>query len=221
MDQNPKKEIVIASIVAVVVAVATAITFLARQGQDKKPQQGDGVAEVKVAEVKNTKVSERKHLPPMKWPEENSDKARSSGGASKEQSGDSAEDAKAEEERREAEEEKKVEAFDSMTDKWMNVSAFKSIPARRREECLQRALNLVSDEHVLLLAGILFDNTVEKEYVELVFNDVLNRDESVKKLILPKIYKDPSHPCWADAAWILDVTGEIPKKPSATRRNQE
>lgn len=235
MDQNPKKEIVIASIVAVVVAVATAITFLARQGQDKKPQQGDGVAEVKVAEVKNTKVSERKHLPPMKWPEENSDKARSPGGASKEQSGDSAEDAKAEEERREAEEEKKVEAFDSMTDKWMNkeggevslkdmddfVSAFKSIPARRREECLQRALNLVSDEHVLLLAGILFDNTVEKEYVELVFNDVLNRDESVKKLILPKIYKDPSHPCWADTAWILDVTGEIPKKPSAIRRNQE
>lgn len=230
MDQNPKKEIVIASVVAVVVAVATAIVFFARQRPDQKPQQGVGVAE-----VKNDKVSGRKRLPPVKWPEERSAKGRSSVGTAQDSAEDPAGDEKAEEERREAEEEKRVEAFDSMTDKWMNkeggevsmkdmddfVAAFKSIPARRREECLQRALNLVSDEHVLLLAGILFDKSVEKEYVELVFNDVLNRDESVKKLILPKIYKDPSHPCWTDAAWILDVTGEIPKKPSTTRRNTE
>ena len=133
---------------------------------------------------------------------------------------------KSEEELREEEEEKKVEAFDSLTDKWMEkeggevtmkdmdsfVAAFKSVPDGRKDECLHRALNLVSDDHVLLLAGILFDKTVEKEYLELVFNDILNRDEDVKKLILPRIYKDKTHPCWADTAWILDVTGETPNK---------
>lgn len=133
---------------------------------------------------------------------------------------------KSEEELLEEEEEKKVDAFDSLTDKWMEkeggevtmkdmddfVAAFKAVPDDRKEECLHRALNLVSDDHVLLLAGILFDKTVDKDHIELVFNDVLNRDEEVKKLILPRIYKDKAHPCWADAAWILDATGETPNK---------
>ena len=124
----------------------------------------------------------------------------------------------------EDEDEKKVEAFDGLVDAWMEkesgevsmkdmddfVASFRSVPAARKEECLHRALNLVSDDHVLLLAGILFDKTADKEHVELVFNDVLNRDESVKKLILPMIYKDKTHPCWADTAWILDATGETP-----------
>ena len=130
------------------------------------------------------------------------------------------------EELQEEEAEKKVEAFDSLTDKWMEkpsgevtmkdmddfVAAFKSVPDARKDECLHRALNLVSDDHVLLLAGILFDKSIDKEYLELVFNDILNRDEEVKKLVLPKIFKDKEHPCWADTAWILDVTGELPKK---------
>ena len=133
---------------------------------------------------------------------------------------------KSEEELREEADEKLVDAFDSLTDKWMEkeggevtmkdmddfVVAFKSVPDARKDECLHRALNLVSDDHVLLLAGILFDKSIDKEYLELVFNDVLNRDEEVKKLILPKIFKDKDHPCWADTAWILDVTGELPKK---------
>ena len=139
---------------------------------------------------------------------------------------DEPEEPKTEEELREAEEEKKVEAFDGVVDAWMEkeggevtmkdmddfVAAFRSVPAARKEECLHRALNLVSDDHVLLLAGILFDKTADKEHIELVFNDVLNRDESVKKLILPMIYKDKTHPCWADTAWILDVTGETSNK---------
>ncbi len=137
-----------------------------------------------------------------------------------------AEEPKTEDELREEAEEKAVDSFDALTDKWMEkeggevsmkdmdefVKSFKSVPDNRKEECLQRALNLVSDDHVLLLAGVLFDKTIDKELVELVFNDVLNRDESVKKLILPMIYKDKEHPCWADTAWILDVTGETPKK---------
>ena len=131
-----------------------------------------------------------------------------------------------EEERREQEEEKQVDAFDSLTDKWMEpakdgvsmkdvdafAAQFRKVPKARKEECLQRALNLVPDENVMLLAGILMDKSQDKDLVALVYNDVLNRDEEVKKPILQQIFKDREHPCWADTAWILDVTGELPQK---------
>jgi len=131
-----------------------------------------------------------------------------------------------EEERREAEETRKVDEFDALTDRWMEpsgkgvsmndvdtfVERFRSVPKARKRECLQRALNLVPDENVMLLAGILMDKTQDRELVELVFNDVLNRNEDVKKPILHQVFKDKEHPCWADTAWILDVTGELPKK---------
>ena len=131
-----------------------------------------------------------------------------------------------EEEKAAAEEERLVEAFDNLTDKWMEpakdgvtmqdidtfVRQFKSVPADRKDECLHRALNLVPDENVMLLAGILLDKSLDKEMIELVYNDVLNRDEEVKKPILQEIFKDKEHPCWADTAWILDVTGELPVK---------
>ena len=130
-----------------------------------------------------------------------------------------------EEEKREAEDEKLVNAFDGLTDKWMEpasrgvtmtdvddfAKAFRRIPKARRDECVHRALNLIPDENVMLLAGILMDKSMDKEIVETVYNDILNRDEDVKKPILQQIFKDKSHPCWADTAWILDVTGELPK----------
>ena len=87
-----------------------------------------------------------------------------------------------EEEKREAQEEKLVNAFDDLTDKWMEPSA----------------------------KGV----TMDKEIVETVYNDIVNRDEDVKKPILQQIFKDKSHPCWADTAWILDVTDELPKAKS-------
>ena len=131
-----------------------------------------------------------------------------------------------EEERREREEEKQVDAFDALTDKWMEpakggvtmkevdafIAQFKKVPKARKEECLQRALNLVPDENVMLLAGILMDKSQDRDLIELVYNDVLNRDEDVKKPILQQIFADKEHPCWADTAWILDVTGELPQK---------
>ena len=124
------------------------------------------------------------------------------------------------------EEERLVDAFDNLTDKWMEpakdgvtmqdidtfVRQFKSVPADRKDECLHRALNLVPDENVMLLAGLLLDKSLDKEMIELVYNDVLNRDEEVKKPILQELFKDKEHPCWADTAWILDVTGELPVK---------
>lgn len=138
---------------------------------------------------------------------------------------DTEEESQTEEEKREAEEEKLVNDFDDLTDKWQEPSAkgvtmadidnfaaaFRKVPKARQDECVHRALNLVPDENVMLLAGILMDKTMDKEIVETVFNDVLNRDEDVKKPILQQIFKDKTHPCWTDTAWILDVTGELPK----------
>ena len=124
------------------------------------------------------------------------------------------------------EEERKVEAFDSETDKWMDVEKansptmqdihdfakkFKELPEDRKEECLQRALNLIPDDNVMLLVGILMDKSQKKDFAELIYNDVLNRSDDVKKPILKQIHSDKSHPCWADTAWILDVTGENDK----------
>ena len=135
------------------------------------------------------------------------------------------EEAQTEEEKREAEEEKLVNDFDDLTDKWMEpaskgvtmadvdnfAKSFRKLPKARQDECIHRALNLVPDENVMLLAGILMDKSMDKEIVDTVYNDILNRDEDVKKQILQQIFKDKSHPCWADTAWILDVTGELPK----------
>lgn len=131
-----------------------------------------------------------------------------------------------EEEKREIEEEKRVETFDNLTDQWMEPSSsgvamadvehfaklFRQVPKGRQDECIHRALNLIPDENVMLLAGVLMDKEMDAEIIEDVYNDVLNRDEDVKKPILLQIFKDKSHPCWADTAWILDVTGELPEK---------
>ena len=135
------------------------------------------------------------------------------------------EEPQTEEEKREAAEEKAVNDFDDLTDKWQEASekgvtmadidgfatAFRCVPKDRQDECIHRALNLIPDENVMLLAGVLMDKSMDKEIIETVYNDILNRDEDVKKPILQQIFKDKSHSCWADTAWILDVTGELPK----------
>ena len=210
-------------LVAVAAVALVAVVAILRQGSDGAPTaSGDDSGRVSAASASGE--GEIRAAEGGKASAENSD--ADSEMADTKSSGDLEREQKTDEELKEEEEEKKVEAFDSLTDKWMEkeggevtmkdmddfVSAFKSIPKARKDECLHRALNLVSDDHVLLLAGILFDKSIDKEYLELVFNDVLNRDEEVKKLILPKIFKDRDHPCWADTAWILDVTGELPKK---------
>ena len=89
----------------------------------------------------------------------------------------------------EAEEDRLVEAFDNLTDRWMKpmkdrvsmedvhafVGQFGNVPKKRKKECLQRALNLIPDENVMLLVGILMDTAQEKELVRLVFNDIFTQ----------------------------------------------
>lgn len=126
-------------------------------------------------------------------------------------------------------EEKLVNAFDDLTDAWQEPAAekvtmdeiarfrdrFNRVPKARKDECLHRALNLIPDENVMLLAGILLDKSQAQETLETVYGDILNRDEEVKRPILQEIFKDRTHPCWADTAWILDVTDDLPKTNTA------
>ena len=160
---------------------------------------------------------------------------RSAGSAAEADAADDESDADADEQEKTPEEdeedveERLVNTFDDLTDQWMEpaktsvsmadidkfVATFKKVPKARQDECVHRALNLIPDENVMLLAGLLLDKTLDKETIETVFNDILNRDEDVKKPILQRLFKDKSHPCWADVAWILDVTGELPAPQKA------
>ena len=124
-------------------------------------------------------------------------------------------------------EERLVDGFYAETDKWTAADGdgakppavedavafaekFRALPDERKEECLQRALNLVPDENVVVLVGILMDKTQERKYIQLVFDDILNRPDDVKMPILERILSDEKHPCNADAKWIFDVTGKRP-----------
>ena len=117
-----------------------------------------------------------------------------------------------------------VNRFDDLTDRWRDTETkspptmadidefaarFREVPEERRDECIHRALNLIPDENVMLLAGILMDRANSEETIQTVFHDVLNRDETVKAPIMRQIYEDRTHPCWADVAWIYDATGEL------------
>jgi hypothetical protein len=123
------------------------------------------------------------------------------------------------EEQQEDEDEKKCERFFALLEKWSEnkknatendaldfIKEFKALPEDRQEEHLNHALNLIPDSKAILLTAFLIDKSIKTEFIQLVFNDFLNRDDSVKQPILKLIYKDRTHPCWSDAAWILDAT---------------
>ena len=67
----------------------------------------------------------------------------------------------------------------------------------------------------MLLAGVLMDKGQDPETIDTVFSDILNREEAVKLPVLREVIKDTKHPCWKDAAWILDVTKQLPDESPA------
>ena len=210
-------------LVAVVIALIACVAVLVgrRLSSSSPAEQSERSADSK-ALIPNAARPEDKHAVPR------SEEAEGGEDSTDKKEADEAEEEEpqTEEEKREAEAEKKVDAFDNLTDKWMEPSAkgvtmadvdnfakaFRQVPKDRQDECIHRALNLIPDENVMLLAGVLMDKSIDTEIVETVYNDILNRTEDVKKPILQEIFKDKSHPCWADTAWILDVTGELPEK---------
>ena len=206
-------------LLAAVVVIACVAVFVGRRGSSSSSvEQSERSADSK-ALIPNAERLGDKHI------DSRNEEAEGGEDSADEKDADEEEESQTEEEKREAVAEKKVDAFDSLTDKWMEPStkgvtmadvdnfakAFRQVPKNRQDECIHRALNLIPDENVMLLAGVLMDKTMDKEIVETVYNDVLNRDEEVKKPILQEIFKDKEHPCWADTAWILDVTGELPE----------
>ena len=216
---------VLAALIVVVLGVALLVQYGGGRNSDPVRQE-NGAKKAPTARVRKGASSHGG----AKRAADDSDKRSAAGDAVKEQEKGTDEtespETLSEEEQREREEEKSVEAFDGLTDRWMEpakdgvtmkdvdefVAQFRKVPKARKDECLHRALNLVPDENVMLLAGILMDKSQDKELIETVYNDVLNRDEAVKQPILQQIFKDREHPCWADTAWILDVTGELPGK---------
>ena len=200
---------------------AIAVVWLVRGRRESLPSQP--VQEGSVATPVAQRIEAKRSAEGATQIVSGGDSVAHSEGAEKEESESDAA-AQTEEEKREAEIEKRVNDFDDLTDKWMESSrsvtmadveafaaTFRKVPKARQDECIHRALNLIPDENVMLLAGVLMDKMMDKEIVETVYNDILNRDEDVKKPILQEIFKDKSHPCWADTAWILDVTGDLPK----------
>ena len=214
----------------VVLVVAIGMILVVARGRSGEERQTDSPSNVSARPAQTTKKPGAKT--PTKEPRQNPPRVHSTTGQDatppSEQAGEEESAPLTEEEQRERAEEALVKAFDTLTDKWMEpapdgkgvtmedvrhfADQFRKLPKNRQDECLHRALNLVPDENVMLLAGILMDKTLDKEILETVYSNVLNRDENVKKPILQQIFKDREHPCWADTAWILDVTGERPTK---------
>lgn len=211
-------------VIAAIAAVAVALVVWLRTGEPSAPSAADEAADSSVSTDGARRIRDARPSPSSAAEDVSVEETCDDDGEAAELEDEDAEPAEemTEEERRADEEEKLVDAFDELTDKWEEASekgvtmadieafsaAFRRVPKDRRDECVHRALNLVPDENVMLLAGILMDKTMDPEIVETVFNDILNRDESVKKPILEQIYKDKTHPCWSDVAWILDVTGD-------------
>ena len=216
------KKSVIGILAGAIIIAAIIVALTDRDGKTDASSSVPSVSSPTVANVRDAAAEESEAVGDKQDAviEDDSTKENES-----EESEPETEEPQTEGEKREAEEEKLVNAFDDLTDKWMEPSAkgvtmadidnfaqsFRSVSKNRQDECIHRALTLIPDENVMLLAGILMDKTMDKEIVETVYNDILNRDEDVKKPILQQIFKDKTHPCWADTAWILDVTDELPK----------
>jgi len=215
------KRIVFVGLAAAALVVALVVSFDSRRGTgDAEPLQEKG-NDRRIVDVAQRKPVSQETVQSAAAQEGPAPDAAKEG-----QTASESEQPQTAEEKAAAAEEAKVEAFDNLTDKWLEpkksgvsmkdvadfVAAFRAVPKSRKDECIHRALNLIPDDNVMLLAGVLMDKSEDREIVETVFSDILNRDEEVKKPIMQQIFADKSHPCWADTAWILDVTGELPSK---------
>ena len=233
--------------ILVAAALAGAVAWL-YWSSNRQPTQEDREREFEQMEPNDKELGRFEDMKDIPFERQRKAKNRpeKAGGASKkagtgndgdDEDGDDAAAEPTAEEKAEAEADKLVEEFDELTDKWTEtakksspptmddidafVEKFRKVPADRKDECIHRALNLIPDENVMLLAGILMDKGQDEETVDAVFSDILNRDESVKLPVMREIIKDTKHPCWKDAAWILDVTKQAPSGESAQESTPE
>ena len=92
------------------------------------------------------------------------------------------------------------------------VELFNKLESSQQLEEIQHAMNMLPDRTVQVVYGILFDSTQSKEVVDVIFSDVLNRDDAIKNPVMEEIVKDKKHPMYFESARILDVMGLLSKE---------
>lgn len=85
---------------------------------------------------------------------------------------------------------------------------FDSLNEEQRSDEIGHTMNLIPDESIGLLYGILFDPAEGAEITDTIFCDILNRDENIKMPVLRQLLKMKDHPCSEDAQHILSVVGD-------------
>lgn len=125
--------------------------------------------------------------------------------------------------------EKAVEAWESLVDQLVEQKdaspqeqatrvkeAFDKLDKEDQMDGIHRSLNLLPDEQFPSLYGILFDKAENAEVLDAIFSDALNRPEELKNPLMKELIKDKTHPCFFEAARILDVIGELEPKSEPT-----
>jgi len=83
--------------------------------------------------------------------------------------------------------------------------AFEELDPRDKLPAINQALNLIPDEQFATLYPILYDKEQPEEVLDAIFNDALNRDETIKIPLMKELRKDKTHPMFFESARILDV----------------
>jgi hypothetical protein len=97
-------------------------------------------------------------------------------------------------------------------DQIATVELFNKLDSNQQLEQIQQAMNVLPDSTVQVVYGILFDNTQAEEIVNVIFSDLLNRNDAIKYPVMEEILKDKNHKMYVESARILDVTGLLPKE---------
>ncbi len=85
---------------------------------------------------------------------------------------------------------------------------FSALAPDAKLENINHAVNLLPDETVSVLNGILLDATQPAEVLGAIFHDMLNRDEAIKNPMMEEIVKNKAHPMYVESARILDIVKE-------------
>lgn len=86
--------------------------------------------------------------------------------------------------------------------------AFREMTEENRMEEVHHAMNLLPDESIAVIYGVLFDKTQPEDIMDVIFSDILNRDEAIKILMMREIAKDPTHPMYEESVRILEITDD-------------
>jgi hypothetical protein len=82
---------------------------------------------------------------------------------------------------------------------------FNALAPEAKLENINHAVNLLPDETVSVLNGILLDTAQPAEVLGVIFHDMLNRDEAIKNPLMEEIVKNKAHPMYVESARILDI----------------